>query len=236
MFSTSQWWRIRQPQPHFYGRWDFNWCSSHFHSPYACLTLWRIIQQGYFWVHTVKNEAEQNDEEKDKNLEESAYSFHKTHEKSNIDILELKKTKKISFLADDDEEENLGFFKKNKYFFLSVDTVENRAPCFFGHFSIIMCACIMYSPFIYQTVMGLIYLIMMILMLIFEAWKYCRSVKFVVGGRCYIILVGYCMNLGMAASVVVGVGLANWDEFKISCYYTSLKIWIYQAYLLTHYI
>ena len=117
-------------------------------------------------------------------MEESAYSFHKSHDKSHLEILELKKGKKLSFLVDDEVEENVGFFKKNKYFFLSVDTVENRAPCFFGHFSIILCACIMYSPFIYQTIMGLIYLIMMILMLIFEAWKYPRSLRFVVGGKC----------------------------------------------------
>ena len=32
------------------------------------------------------------------------------------------------------------------------------------------------------------------------------------------------MILGMAVSATVGIGLANWDDFKISCYYTSLTI------------
>ena len=181
LLSPPQRWRVCQPQSHFPRCWTAHRSSHYFRSAYAGLAVRRRIEQRYIWGNSVKNEAEENDEEKDKNLEESAYSFQKNYDKSHIEILELRKTKKASYLIDE-EEDNVGFFRKKKYFFLSVDTVENRAPCFFGHFSIVVCACIMYSPFIYQSIMGLIYLIMMILMLIFEAWKYPRSLKFVVGG------------------------------------------------------
>ena len=59
--------------------------------------------------------------------------------------------------------------------------------------------------------MGLAYLVSTILMLIFEAWKYPRSLKISVGCKFHLILVSYAMILALAASAAVGVGLANWD-------------------------
>ena len=75
-----------------------------------------------------------------------------------------------------------GFFKNKRIFFLTVETVENKAPCFLGHYAIVLCACIMYTPFLYQTAIGLIYLISGILMLIFEAWRYERMLTISVTG------------------------------------------------------
>ena len=49
-----------------------------------------------------------------------------------------------------------------------------------------------------------------------------RSLKISVGRKLSDIVVGYLLMLGMTVSITVGVGLANWDQYKISCYYTSL--------------
>lgn len=70
------------------------------------------------------------------------------------------------------KKEEPGFFRNKKIFFLTVETVENKAPCFFGHFAIVLSACIMYTPFYYQSAIGFIYIVSCCLMLVFEAWKY----------------------------------------------------------------
>ena len=78
-----------------------------------------------------------------------------------------------------------GFFKNKRVFFLTVETVENKAPCFLGHFVIVLSACIMYTPFLYQAIIGLIYIIACLLMLVFEAWKYERMLTITITSKNY---------------------------------------------------
>ena len=103
-----------------------------------------------------------------------------------------------------------------------METVENKSPIFFGHFGIVLCACIMYTPFFYQTIIGLIYLISAVLMLIFQAWKYERMLVISVASIYLNKVVCYLSILALMSSAAVGVGLTNWDPFAINCYYTKL--------------
>lgn len=61
--------------------------------------------------------------------------------------------------------------------------MENKSPCFFGHFAIAIAACAMYSPFIAQTLIGILYLVSVIAMLVFEAWKFERWLLISVAGK-----------------------------------------------------
>lgn len=91
-----------------------------------------------------------------------------------------------------------------------------------GHFAIAISACAMYSPFYIQSALGMLYLNDVCLLLVFHAWQYERLTILTVGGRNYVILVSYLVNLALVASAVVGVGLANWDPFGMICYYTKM--------------
>ena len=73
------------------------------------------------------------------------------------------------------EDQNGGFFRSGDQFFMSIEGVENRAPLFFGHFSIAMAACIMYSPFIFQTAMGFTYIVVIGLVVVLDAKKFSKS-------------------------------------------------------------
>ena len=100
--------------------------------------------------------------------------MNKGHEKDDDDLekLKLEKTGDNFGATKKAKKDEPGFFKHKKVFFLSSMTVENKSPCFFGHFGIAITAAAMYSPFIYQTLIGLAYIVAMILALIFEAWKF----------------------------------------------------------------
>ena len=56
-----------------------------------------------------------------------------------------------------------------------------------GHFAIVLSACMMYSPFFYQTAIGLVYIISAIMMLVFEAWKYERLLMITVTCKKWVI-------------------------------------------------
>lgn len=80
-----------------------------------------------------------------------------------------------------------GFFRSRKVFFLSTQTVEDKAPIFLGHYLIAMAACMMYSPFVAQTVLGLIYILIFLCMFTFMAWKYERWFFLSVSGTSYLM-------------------------------------------------
>ena len=104
-------------------------------------------------------------------------------------------------------------------------TVKNKSPCFFGHFGIAITAAAMYSPFIYQTLLGFAYIIAMALALVFEAWKFERLLIICIGSKNTLDSVSYICNIGLITSAVTGVGMSNWDPYDITCYYTKLGMW-----------
>lgn len=71
---------------------------------------------------------------------------------------------------------------------------------------------------------GFLYLIAVIAMLVFEAWRFERMLLISVAGNMMINIVSYICNLALVTSAVVGVGLTNWDPFTINCYYTKLRM------------
>jgi uncharacterized protein (DUF2062 family) len=65
--------------------------------------------------------------------------------------------------------------------------VENKSPCFLGHYAIALTACMMYCPFLMQSVIGAIYLGAVFAILVCEAWRFEKWLPVFVGSTFHLM-------------------------------------------------
>ena len=172
----------------------------------------------YLDFYSATRRGNEEESENSSNTSEGKELSIKLEEHANDSCIELKKT---GVTWNSSEPEQPGEIVEN----VTLMEMEQYHSIVFGHFAIAIGFSTMYTPYVEQSGASLLYVILTFPMLVANAYRHHKTVRFCWIGKKYISIVMTMLLMFLFTSGLLEVGQSNWDVLNLNCFanlYTSL--------------